>query len=67
MVDLQINKVESIINNLNELKVSIISAIVTGKIDVRGITVPEYEHVDEIADDSSEDASEDENFNGEAE
>lgn len=37
-----------------ELKNRLISDVVTGKIDVRDIAVPEYEHVDDIADDDSD-------------
>lgn len=44
----------NIINELEELKKVIISDVVTGKIDVRNITVPKYEHVDDIVDDDSE-------------
>jgi type I restriction enzyme S subunit len=39
---------------LDELRNRIISDVVSGKIDVRNVTVPEYEHVDDIADDDSE-------------
>jgi type I restriction enzyme S subunit len=46
------------IDVLVELKNKIISDVVTGKIDVRNVTVPEYEHVDDIAEDDSEDVKE---------
>jgi type I restriction enzyme S subunit len=39
---------------LTEFKSTIISDTVTGKIDVRNVSVPEYEHVDDIADDDSD-------------
>lgn len=39
---------------LTEFKSSVVSDAVTGKIDVRNFTVPEYEHVDDIGDDDSE-------------
>ena len=39
---------------LTEFKSSVVSDAVTGKIDVRNVTVPEYEHVDDICDDNSE-------------
>lgn len=39
---------------LTEFKSTVISDTVTGKIDIRNATVPEYEHVDDIADDDSE-------------
>lgn len=43
------------IHALQELKAVIISDVVTGKIDVRNVTIPEYEHVDDISDDDNED------------
>lgn len=49
---------------LGELRNRIISDVVTGKIDVRNVTVPEYEHVDDIVDDDSENNDETET-NGE--
>lgn len=56
----------NIINELEELKKVIISDVVTGKIDVRNITVPEYEHVDDIVDDDSENNEETETDSEEA-
>lgn len=38
----------------------LISDTVTGKIDVRGIEIPEYEFVDEDTDTGNEDGSEEE-------
>lgn len=43
-------KVEKQINNLEQLKKSLISDVVTGKIDVRKISIPEYEKVSDIED-----------------
>lgn len=40
---------------LDELRNRIISEVVTGKIDVRNVTIPEYEHVDDISGDDNED------------
>lgn len=57
-IDNLINKRHSQIETLQELKNSLISDVVTGKIDVRNIVVPEFEHVDDIADDDSEDGEE---------
>ena len=37
------------IENLQDLKARLISDVVTGKIDVRGVEVPEYETVEEEA------------------
>lgn len=54
ILDKAIQLAESKIKALQELKSTIISDAVTGKIDVRNVTVPEYENVDDIADDDSE-------------
>lgn len=53
-IDKQKEQYLKIINELEELKKVIISDVVTGKIDVQNVTVPEYEHVDDIADIDSE-------------
>lgn len=54
------------VETLEEYKTKLIADVVTGKMDVRNIIVPEYEHVDEISADGSEDASEEsEDFNEE--
>ena len=45
---------------LEEYKNKIIADTVTGKIDVRGIEIPEYEFVDEDTDTGNEDGSEEE-------
>lgn len=42
------------INELTELKVRLISDVVTGKIDVRGVEIPEYEYVDDDMTDTDE-------------
>ena len=52
--DSQIDNIQRGITILHELKNKIISDVVTGKLDVRNITIPEYEHVDDIADEYSE-------------
>lgn len=55
----QINKFKNIkyteVSRLQELKSSIISDVVTGKIDVRNIPIPEYEHGDDTDVDTSDD------------
>lgn len=56
----------NIINELEELKKVIISDAVTGKIDVRNVTIPEYERVDNIYDDNNEDSEETETDGEEA-
>lgn len=66
MLDKAIQLAESKIKALQELKSTIISDVVTGKIDVRNITVPEYEHVDDIVDDDSENNDETETDGEEA-
>lgn len=56
--NLKINKIVDLINEkINtfiELKSVIISDVVTGKIDVRHVTIPEYEHVDDVVDDDTD-------------
>lgn len=42
---------ENQINNLKQLKQSLISDVVTGKIDVRNVVIPEYDKVSDIEDD----------------
>lgn len=51
---------------LDELRNRIISDVVTGKIDVRNVTIPEYEHIDDIYDDNNEDSEETETDGEEA-
>ena len=46
-IDDTIKKDEEKIANLHELIISLVSDVVTGKIDVRGIGIPEYESVDD--------------------
>lgn len=43
---------------LLDFKTHLVADIVTGKIDVRGIDVPEYEYVEETIDDNNEDCEE---------
>lgn len=65
-IDKQKEQYLKIINELEELKKVIISDVVTGKIDVQNVTVPEYEHVDDIVDDDSENNEETETDGEEA-
>lgn len=46
------------IEELNELKNTLISDVVTGKIDVRNIEIPSYEHVEDVVGDGEENAEE---------
>ncbi len=55
-----INKYRDIISELEELRNRIVSNVVTGRIDVRGIEIPEYEFVDEELDSDAEDANDEE-------
>ena len=50
--DAVIGKLKKDIETLKEFKTKLISDTVTGKIDVRGIDIPEYEFVDEVAGDN---------------
>ena len=53
-----IGTIQKEIQALDELKTRLISDIVTGKIDVRGIEIPEYEFVEEEADSDADDEEE---------
>lgn len=55
-IDIDVSSKKTQIETLQELKSSIISDVVTGKIDVRHIPIPEYEHVDDADADTSDDA-----------
>lgn len=57
-IDSLIESTHKKIAELTEMKSVIISEAVTGKIDVRNVTVPEYEHVDDIYDVNNEDSEE---------
>ena len=50
---------------LEELRSTLISDVVTGKIDVRNIPVPAYEHVDDLTADDGEDNDEETGIPGE--
>lgn len=56
--DATIKKLTEEVAVLEEYKNKIIADIVTGKIDVRGIEIPEYEFVDEDTDEDNEDDGE---------
>lgn len=55
------------IERLREFKTRLISDVVTGKIDVRGIEIPEYEYTAEVADTDSEAEAEELDEGGEEE
>ena len=50
---------------LEELRSTLISDVVTGKIDVRNIPVPAYEHVDDMVADGGEGNDEEPRIPGE--
>lgn len=53
-IDRAIKNLKEIISILEEYKTKLIADVVTGKIDVRGIEIPEYEFVDEDIDDEDD-------------
>ncbi|ATO42018.1 hypothetical protein BA20089_07755 [Bifidobacterium asteroides DSM 20089] len=57
-IDKQICRFKTIISELIELKNTIIANVVTGKIDIRNVAVPEYEHVDILTDEDIEGSDE---------
>lgn len=57
-IDNVVKKQLQIIAELQELKSSLISDVVTGKIDVRNVEIPEYEHIDDVVDDVEENEEE---------
>lgn len=59
-IDAAITKMEEKITNLQDLKIRLVADAVTGKIDVRGIEIPNYEYVADEANTES-----DENVDGE--
>lgn len=60
-----VDTIKKEINVLKELKTRIISDVVTGKIDVRNIPVPAYEHVDNLTADDGEGNDEETGIPGE--
>lgn len=53
-----IEKLTAEVETLEEYKAKLIADVVTGKIDVRDIEIPDYEFVDEDADSGSDSDSE---------
>ena len=53
-IDIMIENKQKQIRNLHELKTRLISDVVTGKMDVRNIQIPEYEYTAEESDTDSE-------------
>lgn len=52
-----IASIVSQIEMLQDLRTRLISDVVTGQIDVRGIEVPDYEHCDEAPENAAEESS----------
>ena len=52
-----IASIVSQIEMLQDLRTRLISDVVTGQIDVRGIEVPDYEHYDEAPENATEESS----------
>lgn len=65
LVDDQIERIKQDISLLQELKSVVISNTVTGKIDVRNIPIPAYEHVDDMVADDGEGNDEETGIPGE--
>lgn len=59
-IDNVVKKQLQIIAELQEFKSSLISDVVTGKIDVRNVEIPEYEHIDDVVDDGDDKENEEE-------
>lgn len=59
-IDALIKKTEEKITTLHDLKDAIISEVVTGKIDVRDVEIPEFEYTDEDSEDDTDIDSEEE-------
>ena len=59
-IQLLIEKIKSQIDAASDLRTRLVSDVVTGQIDVRGIEIPDYERAEEFASpDNTEDESED--------
>lgn len=63
--DVAIEKLSEEVAALEEYKAKLIADVVTGKLDVRDVKVPDYEHVNEESESSSEDCEEFEGENNE--
>ncbi len=56
-IDRAVKNLKGIISILEEYKTKLIADVVTGKIDVRGIEIPEYEFVEEVGIDETDEDS----------
>lgn len=59
-IDEFISTAKKKINELEDMKAVVISDVVTGKIDVRNVEIPEYEHIDDVVDDGDDKENEEE-------
>lgn len=59
-IDEFISTAKKKINELEDMKAVVISDVVTGKIDVRNVEIPEYEHIDDVVDDGDDEENEEE-------
>ena len=59
-IDEFISTAKKKINELEDMKAVVISDVVTGKIDVRNVEIPEYEHIDDMVDDGDWEENEEE-------
>ena len=64
VLDKTILLIQKKISVLMELRQSLISDVVTGKIDVRNIDIPQYEHIAEIDSEYEEFEDEEDNVTG---
>lgn len=56
-IDRAVKNLKGIISILEEYKTKLIADVVTGKVDVRGIEIPEYEFVEEVGIDKTDEDS----------
>lgn len=59
-IDEFISTAKKKINELEDMKALVISDVVTGKIGVRDVEIPEYEHIDDVVDDGDGEENEEE-------
>ena len=57
-IDALVEKENSKIKSLQDLKDRIVADVITGKVDVREVEIPEYEFVADLADDISDEENE---------
>ena len=55
-IEVVIQKNKSIIDRLQEAKNRLISDVVTGQIDVRDVNIPDFDYVEDVDDESQDEA-----------